>query len=197
MVKIRAILIVMTLGLSFGNSFAQDYVKTKEDKTDKNTPKPHSSFWDRIYVGGNMGAEFGSVTYVELSPLFGYRITDKLSAGFGVTYIYWKDNLYNVSTSIYGGRVFGRYNIFDFLFVHAEYEMLNLDCFHVENQGGIAVINQERAWVPGLLLGGGLRQPFGNSGSGAYVMGLYNVLDSDCSPYASPFILRVGIAFGL
>lgn len=169
-----------------------DYVKPEKTKRES----PRADFWDRIYLGGNLGAQFGNYTYVDISPLVGYRITDRWSAGVGGTYRYFsfRESGYRYSASIYGGRVFSRFNVVDFLFVHGEYEMLSTDCISVDINGDYT---NERVWVPGLLLGGGLRQPFGDSASGLYIMGLYNVLYTDCSPYASPLVLQIGVAFGL
>lgn len=175
------------------NAFAQedDYVKPpKETKQ-----KQKGDFWSRVYVGGGLGAQFGNVTLVDVSPLVGYRFTDRFSAGVGATYQYYSVRVNNdkFSTSIYGGRTFARMQVFDFLFLHSEFEMLNWECPRYETTGFVS----DRLWVPGLLVGGGLRQPFGDSGSGFYLMGLYNILYTDCTPYASPLVLRAGVTFGL
>src|SRR5688572_2037774 len=88
-------------------------------------------FKDRIFIGGSLGLQFGSATYIDVSPLVGYQISKKLQAGVGVTYIYYKvkDSNYNYEyeTSIYGGRLFSRYYILDNLFAHGEYEILNME----------------------------------------------------------------------
>lgn len=151
------------------------------------------SFKDRIYVGGGLGLQFGTVTNIEVSPLVGYRITDELSAGVGMTYIYFKrkyDNYDDFETSIYGYRLFGRRNIGEQFFAQAEYESLNLEFFNP--QDGIVT----RQWVPGLLVGGGLFQPFG-SNAGLNISAMYNLMHDELrSPYASPLILRIGITAG-
>ena len=90
------------------------------------------SFWERVYFGGNLGLGFSSnSTYVDVSPQVGYKINDRLSAGIGVTYIYYKIKYpqYNFSyeTSIYGGDIFSRYFFTESLFGHVETGALNLD----------------------------------------------------------------------
>lgn len=186
---LAALMMMSTLAVTAQDD---DYVRPSKDD---DTKKPKSVFWDRIYVGGGLGAQFGNVTMIDISPLVGYRVTDRFSAGLGITYQYFRirDSGYTYSTSIYGGRTFARFAVFDFLFLHSEFEMLNWECPRLEPTG----YTSERLWVPGLLLGGGLWQSFGDSGSGLYAMALYNVLYDDCSPYNSPLVLRIGVAFGL
>ena len=60
------------------------------------------SFKDRLFFGGGFGLTVGSVTHVDISPMVGYRITDRFSAGIGLSYQYYKYPAYNIKTSIYG-----------------------------------------------------------------------------------------------
>ncbi|CAD5254852.1 MULTISPECIES: hypothetical protein [unclassified Imperialibacter] len=155
----------------------------------KDYDQENSSFFDRVYLGGNFGAQFGSVTFVDLSPLAGYMITPKLSAGVGVTYQYLKYKSYDDSFSTYGWRTFVRRNIGRQFFVHGEFENLSIEFF---NSG----TETRREWVPGLFAGGGLFQPIGRSGGGFMISALYNLLYDDIrSPYNSPIVLRVGFTF--
>lgn len=143
------------------------------------------SFTDRLFYGGNFGLMFGTITYVEISPLIGYRITDRLSAGPGVSYIYLQDNRFDLSTSIYGGRLFARYNITDNLFGHGEYEVLNRESpYSLEG----------RVNVTSIFIGGGYRQRLGPN-SFFSIMGLWNVNDSEYSIYRNP-IIRMGFSTG-
>lgn len=149
-----------------------------------------SGFFDRVYLGGNFGAQFGSVTYIDLSPLAGYMINQNLSAGVGITYQYLKYRAYDISFSTYGWRTFARRNIGRQLFVHGEFENLNIQFYNPSTADGIY-----RDWVPGLFLGGGMFQPIGQRG-GFMITALYNVLYDDLrSPYNSPVVLRLGFTF--
>jgi len=154
--------------------------------------KPKSPFWEKVYIGGNLGAQFGNVTAVDVSPIVGYKITEKISAGFGITYQYYNIRSYNYDTHIYGGRIFARYQPWSFLFLHTEFELLNWKPLYDIN----GKLNTERIWAPGLLAGGGFSQPIGG-GSSIFVMALYNFLYSSNSSYGSPLVLRVGANFGL
>ena len=96
------------------------------------SPAPKEDFWDRVYFGGNFGLQFGDQTLVDINPLMGYRLTDQLSVGFSVTYLYYKfTDPYNVypdySTDIYGGSIFTRYYFLENIFAHVEGEVLNLE----------------------------------------------------------------------
>jgi hypothetical protein len=152
-----------------------------------------SKFTDRLYFGGNFGLQLGTnLTQIEISPAVGYMINNKASAGVGVIYQYFRaqiqtqNRLYEIKTNIYGGKLFGRYNITDFLFGYAEYEHINLDAVNL-NSGEI-----ERTWVPGMFVGAGYFQAIGRR-SGVNLMLLYNLTyDPIKSPYNSPFLLRLG-----
>src|SRR5258708_28982086 len=119
------------------------------------------SFWERVYFGGNFGLNFGTnFTEVEISPLMGYKLTDKLSVGLGATYIYFKEKIpaYNFSyeTSIYGGDVFTRYFFTESLFGHLETGALNLDV-----PGTYYPYALTRQWIQNFLVGGGYRSQVG------------------------------------
>lgn len=154
------------------------------------------SFKERLYFGGNFWLAFGTYTYVEVSPRVGYMINNRASVGVGANYIYQSYEVVNSnnqrskeSNSIYGGTLFGRYNITRQFFIYGELEMLSLEYFNPQTR------QVKREWVPGLLVGGGYFQPFGNRG-GMSVMVLYNIFyDPVRTYYPSPLVLRIGFAF--
>ena len=150
---------------------------------------PKERIIDKMFFGGNLGLQFGTVTFIDVSPLIGYRITDQFSAGIGVTYQYYhyRDKVYDLETNVYGGRVFGRYFFTDYLFAHAEYEYLNLEAFDF--------FPRRRVDVGSFLAGGRYFQRF-SANSGIVVMILYNFTESAYTPYTNP-IIRIGINLGL
>lgn len=146
-----------------------------------------SSLWDKIYVGGNFGLQFGYYTYIDISPLVGYRITNRLSAGPGITYRFLKIRGYEPS-STYGGRFFARRTIGRQFFAHTEYESLNTQVPDFSGRDRFV-----RRWVPGFFVGGGIFQPIGERAA-VVIYGLYNLLyDNLRSPYQSPWVFNVGI----
>ncbi len=153
-------------------------------------PKDFNSFKERLYVGGNVGAWFGSSTYVNISPLVGCKVTKELSFGVTGTYNYFSQT-YNgqkfVST-IYGGGAFGRYLIFDNFFAQVGAERLSVLDY-------TSPIPNSRAWVDNILVGGGYRQRFSDNGSFVAAI-FYNVNQTPLSPYPNP-IIQIGFNIGL
>lgn len=148
---------------------------------------------DRMYYGGNFSLQFGSVTYIDVSPLVGVMVTDKFSTGLGTTYQYLNFRRANSSSSVYGGRLFGRYNITQNLFAHTEVESLNTA--YVVPGTTPDKDRLTRDWVTGVFVGGGYFTPFGSRG-GANITLLYNLsYDNRRSPYNEPYVIRVGFVF--
>jgi len=181
--KILFISLILFTLLSSVQVFSQDTIPKKRP-----IPRESAFSWDKFFVGGNLGLQFGTVTFIDISPLIGYRFTEKFSAGTGITYRYYSynDKTYNFSTSVYGGRVFGRYFILENLFAHTEYESLSLERFDLRNK---------RIIVNSLLAGGGYRQALGER-SFIELLALWNFNESVYSPYTNP-IIRVGFNIGL
>jgi long-subunit fatty acid transport protein len=189
-------LILFLLGLSFFTIIplsAQDTTKTLK--------KPRNNdILNRIDFGGYLGAQFGNVTYIEVSPIASYRVTEKFHAGLGLTYQYYKVNYTGApdySTSSYGGSIFMRYFIWRDLFVHAEYAPLYVTFYdyYFDNSGSYISRDQGSAWVNDILIGGGYRQMIGAKAS-INLMVLWNVNESFYSPYSNP-IIRIGFGVGL
>lgn len=145
------------------------------------------SLKDRLYFGGNLGLQFGTITMIDISPLVGVMITPKLSGGLGGTFQYFDDNrLQGAQGTSYGGRVFGRYNILPNIFTQVEYESINWKTYND------FVNDFRRTWTNALFVGGGYFVPFGPRG-GANFTFLYNVLhDNRNSFYAEPYVIRIG-----
>ena len=166
---------------------------TKEEVKDNSLS--HLSFAERSYFGGNLALSFGRSTYIDVSPLWGYMINRNLSVGAGATYIYLSREYYDfvsnrtidVNSSLYGGRGFMRYRIFDQYYFHSEFESINNDVPRLDGSGQLT-----RDWVPGLFLGAGIFQPIFKRGGGSIFI-LYNVIHDDIrSPYGSPWVIRAG-----
>lgn len=158
-------------------------------------PEAESRFFDRVYFGGNFNLQFGDFTVINISPLAGYMVTNRFSVGPGITYQYLKGEaidlftgrIFKYDTNVYGGRVFGRYNLSEQLFAYTEFESLNVE-FPNEQASGLV-----REWVPGYFIGGGWFQPVGGR-AGLGLTLLLNLLHDDRkSPYNSEIILRAGI----
>lgn len=83
---------------------------------------------ERIFVGGFVGLQFGTLTDVSVSLHAGYRVTRRLSAGLGGAYQFTSDTWFgnSYSSHMYGGSVFARFNVYSHFFLHGEYKRLRL-----------------------------------------------------------------------
>jgi len=184
-------LILILIGLFFFSIIplsAQDTTQTYK--------KPRNNdILSRIDFGGYLGAQFGNVTYIEISPLASYRVSEKFHAGLGLTYQYYQDNTYHptYSSSAYGGSIFARYFIWRDLFAHVEYAPLYITNFIYYPP--FTIDEGKAPWAHDLLLGGGYRQWIGDRAS-INLMILWNVNESIYSPYSNP-IIRIGFGVGL
>lgn len=157
---------------------------------DDEKPVKEREFKDRIFFGGGLGLQFGTITAINVSPLVGYRITEKLSAGLSGTYQYYHNRQFDMSTDIYGGGLFARYLITRMLFVHAEYEALSLrsENFWLANQSGKRFMEQN------YFAGGGVRLHLGGR-SYFNLMLLYNFNENSYVHFQNP-MFRFGIDVG-
>lgn len=179
---ISAVLLILITLLSSEYSYAQD-----DDEDIINLQPKH------FFTGGNLGLQFGTQTVIDVSPVIGYMLTKRLAAGIGFTYKYYRENYYGniLSTSIYGGSLFSRLYLFKHVFLHGEYEALNLE----SDLFSTTIQPDERFWVGSVLAGGGYTQTIGEFSS-MYLMILYNFNETFNSPYTNP-VFRVGINIGL
>ncbi len=174
---------IATFLLFFTGTAMSQY--TREDDISKQ-PNDRGGFSpDRIYVGGSLGAQFGTFTFVNLSPDVGYWFTDRFTAGLGARYLYFSDNTINYSTTILGGSTFARYFITEELFTHVEFEVLN---------GRFDRMRNDAFNVYSLFAGGGYMQFFSDRFFSG-IMILYNINDSVYSPYRNP-VIRVTFGLG-
>ena len=170
-------------------------------------PKPEQkSLWDRMYVGGNVGLQFGTITDIEVSPHVGYYIYPWLSAGVGITYEYYNQKasvfIPYINTHIYGynffvqpaliqdmGKTFGIGHGIS-LIGHIEYERLSLERKYWERT---STLDEGRFWLDSFLVGGGIKQAVGRRSS-VYILVTWNLNETVNSPYSNP-ILKFGFDF--
>lgn len=144
---------------------------------------------------------FGSSTYIEVAPLLGYHVFDRLAIGAGPHYIFqsWKSTPYNPAyeTHVFGLKGFARFalithaeeflpvNLFSDLFAHVEYEGMSLEN-GIYNSSG----DQGRYISHMVLVGGGFSQRIGIYSSVSFMV-LWNLNETYTSPYSNP-VFRIG-----
>lgn len=174
--------ILMTVSLCLLSFLAFAQQGQGEETEDRRAAE--GNFFDKVFIGGNFGLQFGNITFIDVSPIVGYRITDRFHAGPGITYRYFKIRGFEGS-STYGGSLFARRIIGDQFFAQTQYEQLNT--IYPSNLNEL-----QRGWVPGFFLGGGIFQPLGRRGA-VILSGMYNLMyDNIRSPYGSPWVFNVG-----
>ncbi len=161
------------------------------------------AFLDKVFVGGGFGAGFGDYTFINISPIIGYRVTPKLSAGIRLTYQYTTFDYFDFQdqrTKKYQGNDFGvggfaRFMLFGPIYLQAEYEHLNYDGL---DYNGVS----SRSSFNSFMAGGGISQPVGGKAflffTAMYNFSYENFNTSNVyrSPYNSPWVIRIGITAG-
>lgn len=153
-------------------------------------------FGDRIYFGGGGGFSTSSnQTNISIFPQVGYKITDRYSAGVGITYQYVKiKQPISASLSNFGWSVFNRFNITQQFFAYSEFERLRFEYFT-----SFSPERTERSSFNSLLVGAGYSEQLGGRAS-LSIMALYNVLYDESKiprPYSSPWVIRAGVGIGI
>lgn len=150
----------------------------------------------RIRIGGSFGLQFGTFTYVNISPTIGYMaIKDRLEVGAGPIFIYerYKYTPFDkISFFVYGPDIYTRGYLWKGIYLEARYDLVNKPSYYDFNR---------KIWVSHLLLGGGYAAPIGKVGF-FNISALFNVLNNNESIYKGtfgnfPLILTFGFGFGL
>ncbi len=183
-----------TLLVLFSLIASISFSQKRDEQPNRQSPlvRDKPSLKDRLFFGGNIGLSFGSLTYINVAPTIGYKITEKFGMGLGPTYTYYNDRRfvnYKYETQIYGGRTFARYQALESILLYSEFEVVNIEV------PDLLFTKLIRTNVPSLFVGGGYTQQMG-SNSAVTLMILYNVMESDYKIYENP-ILRLGFNFGM
>ena len=156
-----------------------------------------------IFYGGSLALSFGESSYIDISPLIGYKITPRFVVGTGATFQYLSYPKYAYETSIYGGRLFSEYILIeDFsemlkasilgdggLYVHGEYEILT---FETEYIIPILYPDKKHAYAEAYLFGVGVNQRMGKTI--VSILALWDLNPNGYHLYSSP-IFRIGVSF--
>lgn len=153
-------------------------------------------FRERIYVGGYIGLQIGTITAIVVSPTFAYRFTNRITSGMGGTYQYYRDTGFavwgdgqqsTITTNIYGGNLFVRYSITRQFFAHTEFEAINLD----SKIGSPLSGNNGRIWEYNYFAGGGYRAAI-SPRTFLNLMVLYN-FNSESRIHNQNPVIRLGV----
>lgn len=171
---------------------------TKEDEKKSSNSLSDLTFRDRIFTGGNLGFNiFQNYLFLDLAPIVGYRLTEKLGAGIGLRYSLIRNLSTKENWSNYGGSVFARYKVIPQVFLHTEFEALQSYNYAGPNYNDRAMAYM---WFVGAGYSSG-----NSSGLNFSLMLLYDLIDHVNSPYQNaylfgssglPIIARGGVSIG-
>ncbi len=158
-------------------------------------PQQKASIFEKVTLGGNFGLSLGNPLQINLSPLFGYRFTDKFTAGAGPSFIYTRIKAYGqkIENSVVGGRLFAQQVVFQNFAVRGEYEYLSIQ-YPVFNGSDYT---KQREWVSNPMLGASYVIPIGRKASfGLTVLYNFNYKNTLNQQYLygnTPFVIRAGV----
>lgn len=173
-------------------AFAQpdDYVNSLPEQHKQEERMSDFTHRERTVVGGALGLGLSSsngygMFYGAVTPLVGYRLTERLSAGVGFNYTYYKSRIYQ--EQYYAAIAWARLGLFNGIYACAELNQVNAPVY---SMGSIT-----RETFPLVLAGGGISQGIGH-GLGSYFQIMYDFTEEERSPYG-PLIIRGGILIPL
>lgn len=191
-----SIILVITLLFSYTNVKSQ----VKERKT----------FSEKLFYGGSIGLLFGTVTRVDILPQVGIWVIPQWAVGVGGRYTFRKEsyNLLGSDSKPYKAHIWGVSGFTQILpfpdlnktfkigikggpIFHGEWEGLYLDKGLVNPS--LSETNS-KGWVHLILVGVGYHFPIGEK-AGLNILAMWNLTDSQYSPYSSNPMLRFSINF--
>lgn len=187
------LLVFISVSIISGQN-ANEELPSSEQKTKEGVPPLR----DRLFFGGYLGLQFGTITNIQISPMIGLWLLPRLAVAAGPNYQYFKDQY--SSTNIYGVKGYMQFvvikNINSFLpvgantgiFLHLEDELLSLESSYWKNPSETG-----RFSINTLLAGGGISQQIGRRSSLNFMV-LWALDDSGYGVYSNPEI-RLSFSF--
>lgn len=162
----------------------------------KDSKKTKKEFhWpEKMRVGGNFAFFTSSnATFIDISPLVGYSVSDYLLVGAGLVYNYFSQNNYGYryNFDVYGFRTLARVYFMQSLFFQTGWDMLNRSIYTITNNQ----LQKDRIWIQNFWLGGGVRYMIGTN---AYMFTsvLFNLnYNPNYSLYPNPYV-QIGVITG-
>lgn len=178
--KVRNTVIILTL--IFASTFASFGQREREEAP---------PLRERLFFGGSLGLQFGTITDIEISPVAGLWVLPRVAVAVGPDYRYYKFR--DTETNIYGGRGYVQFMVVQNLnnilplgantgiFLQLQNELLSLQSSFWK----IAPYASERFYVNTVLAGPGISQQMGRRSSMNLAV-LWPLNDSVYDLYSSP-----------
>jgi hypothetical protein len=191
--QLGTIVLIMLFVLTSFSMISGQNAKEDQFPFDQKDNNGIPSFKDRLFYGGNLGLQFGTITDIQVSPVIGYWLLPRVAVAIGPTYRYYKDP--SAETAIWGAKAYVQLAVIQDLssviplgshtgiFLHAEDELLSLNSYFWKWPNPFT---SERFYLNTVLVGGGISQHLGRR-SALNFMVLWP-LDNPYSLYSNPEI---------
>src|SRR5699024_3321855 len=193
--KLSLLVLLAVCSFSFAEAQQRDTVYANSQNYVQDSVNHNGFQKEKLFFGGNIGLSFGSMTYINLSPLIGYRFSKMLSAGVQLNGVYESVD-YGMEKDRYGMLglgVFGRFYPIPQIFLQVQPEADYYMGKTKYNDGTSSEKYQDMDTA--FLVGGGYSQTIGRNND-SVIMLLYDVLQNDNSPYGNQPIFRAGVNIG-
>ena len=168
------------------------YSMVQGDTQQKRSSLQGTPLGKRLVYGGSMQLQRTPSLSIDLAPQLAYQFNKRISSGVGVVYRLapeggfkkFKQQLTG-NSAIYGGRLYGEYEVLRSLLLHAEYEQLSQR---------IATTGEDftgRRWQTSLLAGVGKTYQIAGKWQGSVLL-LYNFRHRQQDIYTRPWVVRFG-----
>ena len=165
---------------------------------------------DKLVLGGGINLGYaGDYANFGISPKVGYKLNNYLVVGAGLGYQYYKapydyyinDKVAYIHENIMSPSIWAKCPLFNFLVLSTdfEYDFINIRSYNpVYDQYGNLTYQKIKHNVstPCWLVGGGIQQHLGGR-TKALLEVMYDVLQTDYSPYRQQLVYRASIFVGL
>lgn len=164
------------------------YSGTPSPRIKEKPRKERNNEWkERMTFGGNMQLQFGTYTFIFLSPTIGFIPFERVNVGAGIIYNYININYGgsygSYSQSIWGTHTYARYYVTDEIFLQGQFDRLF--------QPAYTNVKNDMVWVDYGMVGGGFRQPIGDK-AGLTTSIMYNLTPNALSIYPFRVVLQFG-----
>lgn len=153
---------------------------------------------ERLFFGGSLGLQFGSITQIQVTPIVGLWVLPRVAIALGPNYQYYKDPYFH--TTLYGGNGYLEFvplrdlnnvipiGIHTGILLHLEDELLSLESAVWNPQ------NPDNRFIVNTVLGGlGISQQLGVRSS-MNLLFLWALNDSGYGLYNNP-VIRLSFSF--
>lgn len=195
---IRDTVITNNIGSAPTESTKKDQQTDKKQAQDEDARTKQEKKLARLRhlrLGGNFGLQFGSYTYINISPTVGYLfLKDRLEAGAGPIFIYEHyrfSNTVSYNFFVTGMDVYAKGYIFRGLYAMAQFDLINKPSY---------VYYDKRVTVPHFLIGAGYSVPMGKVGY-FNLQAMFSVINNSETIYRGtfgnfPLLFTMGFSFG-